>query len=146
LDETCIHARAHHGFEHLAKDVAIAKAAVTINREGRMIRYLVIEFEATEPTVTEMELHLLAQLPFKADPVTVADNEHPDHQLRGDRRPPDVAIERGQLLAKIDQHPRDDGIEAGEKMIRWNVFFKVEEVELLALIDRLTTHHDRPRR
>jgi hypothetical protein len=53
-----------------------------------MIRYLVIEFEATEPTVTEMELDLLAQLP------------------------PDVAIERGQLLAKIDQHPRHDGIEA----------------------------------
>src|SRR5262245_5563506 len=62
LDEACIHARAHHGFEHLAQDVAIAKAAVTINREGRMIRHLVIEFEATEPTVTEMELHLLAQL------------------------------------------------------------------------------------
>jgi hypothetical protein len=31
-------------------------------------------------------------------------------------------------------------------MIRRNVFFKVEKVEQLALIDRLTTHHDRPRR
>jgi hypothetical protein len=35
-------------------------------------------------------------------------NEHPDHQLRIDRGPPDVAVERCQLLAKIDQYPRDD--------------------------------------
>jgi hypothetical protein len=28
-------------------------------------------------------------------------------------------------------------------MIRWNVFFKVEKVEQLALIDPLATHHDR---
>jgi hypothetical protein len=27
-------------------------------------------------------------------------------------------------------------------MIRWNLFFEVEKVEQLALIDRLTTHHD----
>jgi hypothetical protein len=31
-------------------------------------------------------------------------------------------------------------------MIRWKVFFKVEKVEQLALIDRLATHHDRPHR
>jgi hypothetical protein len=31
-------------------------------------------------------------------------------------------------------------------MIRWNVFFKVEKVEQLALIDPLATHHDHPRR
>jgi hypothetical protein len=31
-------------------------------------------------------------------------------------------------------------------MIRWNLFFEVEKVEQLALIDRLATHHDRPRR
>jgi hypothetical protein len=27
-------------------------------------------------------------------------------------------------------------------MIRWNLFFEVEKVEQLALINRLTTHHD----
>jgi len=31
-------------------------------------------------------------------------------------------------------------------MIRWNLFFEVEKIEQLALIDRLATHHDRPRR
>src|SRR6516162_3372017 len=29
-------------------------------------------------------------------------------------------------------------------MIRWNLFFEVEKVEQLALIDRLAAHHDRP--
>src|SRR5215510_15199484 len=29
-------------------------------------------------------------------------------------------------------------------MIRWNLFFEVEKVEQLALIDPLATHHDRP--
>src|SRR5215468_10038282 len=29
-------------------------------------------------------------------------------------------------------------------MIRWNLFFEVEKIEQLALIDRLATHHDRP--
>ena len=76
-----------------------------------MIGNLVIEFEAAKPTITEMKFDLLAQLPLKADTVAVADNEHPDHQLRIDRGPPDVAVERCKLLAKIDQHPRDDWIE-----------------------------------
>src|SRR6266700_4573216 len=111
-----------------------------------MIGNLVIELEAAEPTITEMKFDLLAQLPFKADAIAVADNEHPDHQLRIDRGPPDVAVDRRQLLAKIDQHPRDDWIEPALEMIRWNLFFEVEKVEQLALIDRLATHHDRPRR
>jgi len=73
-----------------------------------MIRNLVIEFESAEPAIAEMKVDLLAQPSFKADAIAVADNEHPDHQLRIDRGPPNVAVERCQLLAKIDQHPRDD--------------------------------------
>jgi hypothetical protein len=111
-----------------------------------MIRNLVIEFESAEPAIAEMKFDLLAQLPFKADAIAVTDNEHPDHQLRIDRGPPDVAVEWRQLLAKIDQHPRDDWIEPAQEMIRWNLFFEVEKVEQLVLIDRLATHHDRPRR
>ena len=76
-----------------------------------MIGNLVIEFEAAEPAIAEMKFDLLAQPPFKADAIAVADNEHPDHQLRIDRGPPDVTVERCQLLAKIDQHARDDWIE-----------------------------------
>src|SRR5262245_55683040 len=110
-DKTCIHAGADRGLEHLAQDVAIAEPAVAINRERRMIGNLVIELEAAEPTITEMKFDLLAQLPIKADAIAVADNEHPDHQLRIDRGSPDLAIKGRQLFAKFNQHPRDDWIE-----------------------------------
>ena len=76
-----------------------------------MIRNFIVQFETAEPAIAKMKFDLLAQLTLKADAVAVADNEHPDHQLRIDRGPPDVAVERCQLLAKIDQHPRDDWIE-----------------------------------
>src|SRR6266516_7932104 len=101
-----------------------------------MIGNLVIELEAAEPTITEMKFDLLAQLPFKADAIAVADNEHPDHQLRIDRGPPDVAVERRQLLAKVSQHLRHDWVDAAQEMIRGNVFFEVEKIEQLALINR----------
>ena len=64
-----------------------------------MVRNLIIEFEAAKPAIAEMKLDLLAELPFKADAIAVSDDEHPYHQLRINRRPPDVAVERRQLLA-----------------------------------------------
>jgi hypothetical protein len=60
LDETGVHACSNHRLEHLAEDVAIAKAAMPINGERRMIRNLVIEFEAAEPAIAEMKFDLLA--------------------------------------------------------------------------------------
>jgi len=89
-----------------------------------------------------MKFDLLAQPPLEADAIAVADDEHSDHQLRVDRGSADVAVERRQLLAKVSQHPRHDWIDAAQEMIRGNVFFEVEKIEQLALINRLTTHHD----
>ena len=39
--------------------------------------HLVIEGEATEPSIGEVKLDLLAQLALETDAVTIADNEHP---------------------------------------------------------------------
>jgi len=131
LDETCIHARSDHRLEHLTEDVAISKTAVAIDRERRMIRNLVFEFETAEPAM--MKFDLLAQPPLEADAIAVADDEHSDHQLRVDRGSADVAVERRQLLAKVSQHPRHDWIDAAQEMILGNVFFEVEKIEQLAL-------------
>jgi hypothetical protein len=46
-----------------------------------MIRNFVIEPKATEPTISEVQGHLLAEPSFRADSVTIAYHEHPDHQL-----------------------------------------------------------------
>ena len=49
-----------HRLEQLPKDVALTKAAVAIDRESRVMGYLVVESEATEPTIGEVKLELLA--------------------------------------------------------------------------------------
>src|SRR4029453_19128316 len=44
---------------------------------------------------------MTAWLAIKADAIAVADNEHPDHQLRIDRGPPDAAVERRHFPREI---------------------------------------------
>jgi hypothetical protein len=128
----------------LPEQVAVAEPAVAIDRESRVVGNLVVKIEAAEPAIGEVQLDLLAQLPLEANAVAVTDDEHPDDQLGVDRRPADLAVERLQLLPKLSQNPRHDRIDAAQEMAFWNPHFEVEEIEQLALIDRLPTHHDPP--
>src|ERR1700674_4514013 len=107
-----------------------------------MIGDLVVEIQATEPPIGKVELNLLAQAAFRADAVAVTDDQHPHHEFRVDRRSADLAIEGFQLLANIGQYPRNRRIDAAQKMTRRNAAFEVEQIEQLALIDLLPTHHD----
>jgi len=75
------HRRPHDAFEDMAQQAALAKAPEPVLRESRVMRDLVIEIERTKPAVRQVKLHLLAQLPLRADAIAVADDEHPDHQL-----------------------------------------------------------------
>jgi hypothetical protein len=86
-----------------------------------VIRHLVVEIEAAEPTIGEVELDLLAQLSLEADAVAVADDEHPQHELGIDRRSADLAVERLQLLAKLGQQTRH--VDSAQQMARWNAVF-----------------------
>jgi hypothetical protein len=144
FDEADVHACPHNGLEHMPKGIALAKAAVPIDRERRMVGHLVVEIETTEPAIGKVKLHFLAQPALRTDAVTVADNQHPDHELGIDRRSADLAVEGPQLLAKLSQYPPHHRIDAPKKMVRWNTTFEVEEIEQLALIDLLPTHHDPP--
>src|SRR6266436_6872175 len=84
------------------------------------------------------------QPPLEADAVAVAHDQHSDHELRVDRRSTDVAIERCQLLAQVSQHLHYDRIDPAQEMARRNAPFEVEQIEQLALIARLPTHHGKP--
>src|SRR5260221_5793491 len=64
--------------------------------------------------------------------------------LRVDRRSTDVAIERCQLLAQVSQHLHYNRIDPAQEMARRNAPFEVEQIEQLALIARLPTHHGKP--
>jgi hypothetical protein len=91
-DKACCDARLHHPLEHTPEDVAHPEALVAGARECRMIRDLVLDAQATEPAIGQVHLHLAAQQPLRADGKHVADDEHPDHEHRIDRRPAKMRV------------------------------------------------------
>ena len=53
-------------------------------------------------------------------------------------------IEGRQLLPELSQYPTYNRIDAAKQMALRDALLKVEQIEQLALIDRLPTHHDPP--
>ena len=54
LDQSRRKANAHHALEHQAQQIALAKAAMTVLREGRMIRDRVVQIEPAEPPIGQV--------------------------------------------------------------------------------------------
>jgi len=129
----------HDGLEELAEHIAVAEPAVPVLREARVIRHRVLEAETAEPAIRKVEVHLLAQSTLRTNAEAVADQQHPHHQLRIDRRTAGVAVERGELLAQLSQI--EEPIDAAEQMIRGNVRVQIERVEQSVLRAVLLTHH-----
>ena len=69
-----------------------------------------------EPAVGQVEVNLLAQPPLRADAEAVADDQHPDHQLRIDRRPADLAVERRQFLPQPVEV--DEPVDRAQQVLR----------------------------
>jgi hypothetical protein len=55
---------------------------MAVDRERRMVRHCRFEAKPAEPPVGEVEPDLVAQSPLGPDRIAVADQQHPDHQLR----------------------------------------------------------------
>src|SRR5207245_1525383 len=98
-----------------------------------MVRYGVVQIEAAKPAVSEMQLDLLAQSPLEADAVAVAYDQHPNHELRVDRGPTNVAIEWRELLSHVREllshvreQSRHDRIDPAQQMARRNALLEVE--------------------
>ena len=72
-------------------------------------------------------MHLIAQPPLGPDAHAIADDEHPDHQLRIDRRAARLAVERLQLLANAGQV--DEPVDRAQQMVRQHVPLQAEAVE-----------------
>src|SRR5262245_1850274 len=66
-----------------------------------MIRDLVLDAQTTEPAVRQVDLNLPAEQPLRTDGKNVADDEHPDHQHRVNRR----AAARRVVGCKVSTHP-----------------------------------------
>ena len=103
----------------------------------------VIEIEPAEPSVGEMERHLLAQLPLGADAEAVAYNKHPDQQLGINRRPSDVAVERTQLLVQVAEHRCHENVDPAQQVALRDHVIEPEFIKKARLLSMLSPHHRR---
>ena len=101
-DQPFGHAALDDGFEQMAQDIALAKAPVPVLGKGRMVGNLAIETEPAEPAIGEIEMNFLAQAPLRPNAHAIADDQHPDHQLRIDRGAAGAAVER--LQRRDERH------------------------------------------
>ena len=84
-----------------------------------MVRHVAVEPEAAEPPVSQVEVNLITKPSLRADAETVADDQHPDHQLGIDRWPPQRAVERRQLAAQITEF--HEPVDRAQQMIGRNM-------------------------
>jgi hypothetical protein len=60
-----------------------------------------IQTQPAKPAVCQIEVDFIIEAPFRSYPEAIADQKHPDHQLRIDRGPLDIAVERCQLPSQV---------------------------------------------
>jgi hypothetical protein len=97
-----------------------------------MIRHRALKAKPAEPPICQVEVHLVAQPTLRADAHAVADDQHPDHQLRINRGPTHIAVEWAELrsdVAKINEP-----VDRPQQVIRRRMPLKAEPVEQLRLI------------
>ena len=87
-------------------------------------------------------MHLVAETPLRPNGEAVANDQHPDHQLRVDRGPPRRAVVRRQQAP--DARQIDEAIDPPQQMIRRYVILDRELVEQRALRHLPRTHHRQP--
>jgi hypothetical protein len=143
LNQAHGHRRPDNPLEDVAQYVALAEAAQSVEREGRMVRDLVLEIEPTEPPICEVKLNFLGEPALRADAVAVAHDEHTDHELRIDRGTPDLAVVGLQLLVEVGQSSRHDQVYPAQKMTLRNAIIEAELIEQLTLVPPLPPHHRR---
>src|SRR6476469_5516689 len=85
-NQTGRNARLDDTFEYATKDISLAEALIAGPRERRMIRDSILDTELAEPAIGEVHLHFTAEQPLRADRKDIPYDQHPDHQLRIDRR------------------------------------------------------------
>ena len=69
-----------------------------------MVRNIALQTEPAEPAIGKVQNRTsFAQPTLGTDAEAVTDDQHPDHQFRIDRGPPDLAVEGLQMRAEARQ-------------------------------------------
>ena len=134
-------AAADHRLEQLAQQIAVAEAAMPVLREGRVVRHVTVEAETAEPPIRQIEVHLLAEPPLRANAAAIADEQHAYQQFRVDRGSPDRAVERRHMSPHALQV--HESINRPQQMVGGNMPLQRELVEQRRLIDLPLAHHRR---
>src|SRR5215469_6947183 len=98
-----------------------------------------LEPQSAKPAVRQIEVRLFAQSPLGSYAVAIADQQHPDHQLRIDRGSPSVAVERSKLVAQTAQI--EDAVDLPQRMIGRNPVVETKFIEQPLLHPGLLPHH-----
>src|SRR5262245_40363740 len=107
-----------------------------------MIRDLVLDAQTAEPAVRQVDRNLPAEQPLRADGKNVADDDHPDHQHRVNRR----AAARRVVGCKLSTHPGqiEHGGDLAHKVIARYHLVVPKLVEKLLLLVLQPPHHRSP--
>lgn len=100
------------------------------------------QIEAAEPSIREVEMNLLAKPPFGPDAHDIADQQHPDHQLRVDRRPSRGTVEGREMLTQAGEI--DEPVDQAKHVVWRDMSFNRELVKQCALRVLPRSHHRRP--
>jgi hypothetical protein len=138
-NQTFRHAARHPRLEQLAEQIAVAEPAMAVLREGRVIGHVAVQPQPAEPAIRQVQVDLVAQPALGADAHAITDDQHPDHQLGGDRGPSRLAIEGLQVLADAGQI--DEPVDRTQQMVRRHVPLQAEAVEQRLLCYRPLSHH-----
>jgi hypothetical protein len=123
----------------MPEEIAIPETAVPVLGKRRVIRNRISQVEATKSAVSQIQMNLIAEPPLRPDAKTITDQQHPDHQLRINRRTPLVAVVWRQESANLGQIQKV--VDLAQKVIAWNMIFNRKRVEKRPLRYLPRSHH-----
>src|ERR1700693_2479159 len=106
-----------------------------------MIGNFAVKPQSTEPAIGQIEMDLLAQPTLRTNAEAVADDEHPDYQLRIDRGSSHVAIVRPQM--RPQSREIDKTVDLAKQVIVGDMPLKAEAIEQRLLHHSPLAHHRR---
>src|SRR6266516_1560643 len=104
-----------------------------------MVRDGIFDAEFAEPAIGEVHLYFTTDQPLRADRKDIPHDQHPDHQLRIDRRATHGRIMRSKFAAKPGKI--ESSIDLPYQMISGNRVAEMKLVEQLTLVTLQTAHH-----
>jgi hypothetical protein len=121
-----------------AVNVALAKPAIEVLREGRMIRHSSFQSQPAEPAIGQVKMHLIVQLPLGTNAIGVANEQHPQHQFRINRGAAFRAVMPGQNRPRLVKF--EYRVKLAQRVIGRNVVLQPELIKQL-LLRTLPSHH-----